>query len=371
MQEAKQLSLLGSRETRQQVADYIKDKLANARQPSVRELVAELDGAIGIVARWDLEAVLASLLDDKKLTGSQKEYLRWLLEEEDLVAALRGESAPDQEAIFTIDTLLQAGRSYRNSDEFREMIGFMGQFRDYAPYNNMLVRIQNPTCSFYATANDWKNRFGRTLVEDACPMLILAPMHPVMLVYDLDQTEGSELPTELENFSNFQGEWKPDWLRRLVENAHRHRIRVDFKQLSSTLSGLATPANELGDKMRIVVNVDLPEPSRFGVLCHEIAHILLGHLGCDEDRWWPARSHLGRSAIEVEAEATAYVVTRHLGLDGTSAAYVSRHLKAGIAVPGGVSFDMIGKVAGRIERMAKQLEAAPRTKPERKTRRSQ
>ena len=369
MPEAQQLSLLGSRETRQQAADYIKDVLASARQPSAPELVAELDLAIGIVARWDLEAVLASLIDDRGMTRSEHDYLRWLLEEEDLLVALRGESAPDQEVISTIDTLLQASRSYRNSNDFREMIGFMGRFKDYAPYNNMLVRIQNPTCSFYATANDWRNRFGRTLIEDARPMLILAPMHPVMLVYDLDQTEGAELPAELENFSNFQGGWEPDWLHRLVKNAYRHRIRVDFKRLSSTQSGFATLAKDSGGKMRIVINGKLPELSRFGVLCHEMAHILLGHLGCDEDRWWPARSHLGRSAIEVEAEATAYVVTRHLGLEGASAAYVSRHLQADAAVPAGVSFDMIAKVAGRIERMATQLESAPLTKAERKARR--
>ena len=116
--------------------------------------------------------------------------------------------------------------------------------------------------------------------------------------------------------------------------------------------------------MRIVVNGELPEPSRFGVLCHEMAHILLGHLGSDEDRWWPTRCHLGRSAIEVEAEATAYVVTRHLGLEGTSAAYVSRHLRPNAEVPAGVSFDMIAKVAGRIERMATRLGSAPMTRAE-------
>ena len=294
-----------------------------------------------------------------------------MCEEGDLTAALRGESAPDQVAVSTIDSLLQASRSYRKLTGFQEMIGFMGRFRDYAPYNNMLVRIQNPGCSFYAAANDWQNRFGRKLIEDARPMLILAPMHPVMLVYDLDQTEGAELPAELRNFSHFQGDWKPEWLHRLVENANRHRIRVDFKRLSSTLAGFATPAKNSGEKMRIAIDGELPEPSRFGVLCHEMAHILLGHLGCDEDRWWPSRSHLGRSAIEVEAEATAYVVTRHLGLKGASAAYVSRHLKPNAGVPSGVSFDMIAKVSGRIERMATQLEPTPLTKVERRATRSQ
>ena len=371
MPDAQQISLRRSPKTRKRVAKLIREILLDECQPSARELVAELDQAIGIVARWDLKVVLASLVDDEKLTRPQREYLRWLLEEDDLVAALRGESAPDQEAVSTIDSLLQASRSYRKSTDFQEMIGFMGRFRDYAPYNNMLVRIQNPGCSFYATANDWQNRFSRTLVEDARPMLILAPMHPVMLVYDLDQTEGPKLPTELQDFSHFQGDWKPEWLYRLVENAHRHRIRVDFKRLSSTLAGFATLTKNSGDKMRIVIDGEQPEPSRFGVLCHELAHILLGHLGCDEDRWWPARSHLGRSAIEVEAEATAYVVTRHLGLEGTSAAFVSRHLKPNAGVPGGVSFDMVAKVAGRIERMATQREPVPLTKAERKARRSQ
>jgi hypothetical protein len=43
------------------------------------------------------------------------------------------------------------------------MVCFMARFRDYAPYNNMLVRLQNPTRSFYATERDWQDRFGRTL----------------------------------------------------------------------------------------------------------------------------------------------------------------------------------------------------------------
>jgi hypothetical protein len=118
----------------------------------------------------------------------------------------------------------------------------MAKVRDYAPYNNMLVRIQDPTCSFYATAYDWSNRFTRSLKEDARPMLILAPMHPVMLVYSLDQTEGPDLPDELNRFARFEGEWNPDWLRRIIGNAAKHdHIRVDFKTLSSTNAGFATP----------------------------------------------------------------------------------------------------------------------------------
>jgi hypothetical protein len=50
-------------------------------------------------------------------------------------------------------------------------------------------------------------------------------------------------------------------------------------------------------------------------------------------------------------EAFAHIVTNHLGLKGSSAAYVSRHLKGG-EVPPSVSVDYIAKVAGHIEQMA-------------------
>ena len=202
-------------------------------------------------------------------------------------------------------------------------------------------------------------------------MLILAPMHPVMVVYDLDQTHGKEVPKELLRFAQFEGQWEPSWLERLVENARRRRIGIEFKNLSSTNAGFATFANpKAGEKMRIAIHADLPAPSQFGVLCHEMAHILLGDLGSDEDHWWPARSHLGRDPIEIEAEATAYIVTRHLGLEGASAAYVSRYLGRQAEVPKGVSFDMIAKVAGQIEKMAVNLQPAPLAKAERAQRRS-
>ena len=184
-------------------------------------------------------------------------------------------------------------------------------------------------------------------------MLILAPMHPVMLVYSLDQTEGLDLPDELNRFSKFEGEWNPDWLRRTIENAEKHdRIRVDFRILSSTSTGFATLARgDCDRKMRIVIHEGLDSSSRFGVLCHELAHIFLGHLGTDGDHWWPSRTDLHARAVEIEAEATAFIVTSRFGLAGSSAAYVSRYLGRG-PLPASVSLDQIAKVAGRIEQMA-------------------
>ena len=67
---------------------------------------------------------------------------------------------------------------------------------------------------------------GQGVEEDAHPMLVLAHMHPVMLVYDLDQTEGEEVPEHLKNFAKATGEFDPDRLQITLENAERMCILV-------------------------------------------------------------------------------------------------------------------------------------------------
>jgi hypothetical protein len=335
-----------------EVGAFVRAIIASPIRPSPAELVTKLDKELGPKARWDIEGIVRLVAGDPKISRSDRDYLSFLLTDDQLSRALRGEDVPDSKKTSTIDELFRQSKLYRKSGEFNELVRFMGRFREYAPYNNMLVRIQNPACSFYARERDWNKRFNRQLREDARPMLILAPMHPVMLVYDLDQTEGGALPKELQDFSKFEGKWERSWLTNAVENAARHRIRVDFKTLSSTNSGFATLERGFAQwKMRIVIHDGLDEPSQFGVLCHELAHILLGHLGTDWDQWWPGRLNLDRRTVEIEAESVAYIVTNHMGLRGSSAAYVSRHLKSG-EVPASVSLDYIAKVAGHIEQMS-------------------
>ena len=336
-----------------QVRELVLSILSKPVQPSARELLASIERHIGVKARWEVKDAILMLTEERAVSQSIRAYLLSLLESGDLEAALRGEGAPDKDFVSSIDSLLQQSREYRGSAKFGEMISFMGKFREYAPFNNMLVRLQNPACSFFATESHWRKKFRASLKEDARPMLILSPMRPVMLVYDLDQVDGAPLPEELEKFATFEGHWDESWLELAVENAaQRDRIRVNFKTLSSTLAGFATFA--LGDaewKRRIAIHDQLDSPSRFGVLCHELAHIYLGHLGSDADHWWPSRSNLTKNAVELEAEAVAFLVTLRLGLQGSSSAYVSRYMPEG-KVPDGVSMDLISKVAGRIEQMA-------------------
>lgn len=251
---SQQQDLFDTPDFSQVVEVFVRGIVASLGRPSPAELVAKLDKDIGPKARWDLERIVRLVTDDSKLSRSDRDYLASLLIDDNLSKALRGEDVPESKKTSTIDELFRHSQLYRNSGEFNELVQFMGRFREYAPYNNMLVRLQNPACSFYARARDWNERFNRYLKEDARPMLILAPMHPVLLVYDIDQTEGVELPKELQDFSKFEGKWDPIWLINAVENAAGHRIRVNFKTLSSTNGGFATLDRGSGNwKMRISI----------------------------------------------------------------------------------------------------------------------
>lgn len=334
------------------VIEILGRKLQFSR-PSAGEFVDLIEKELGAKARWDLQGAIEHIVENLDYSSDLRTYLLDLMDAGELQAVLACHGGRDHRVQSGVDDLLRQSQAYRSTAAFQELIVFLGRFKDYSPYNNLLVKTQNPACGLYATEKHWREKFQRRLVEDARPMVILQPRGPVLLVYDLDQTYGPSLPRELEEFASFKGSYDPRWLARTVDNARRHYgIRIDIKPLSSTLAGFATTRKGVDDcKRRVVIHAGLSEPSRFGVLCHELAHILLGHLGNDPDRWWPTRFALDRPSIEVEAEATAWIATSRLGLTGTSAQYISRYLPRG-KVPEGISPDHIARVAGKLIELA-------------------
>lgn len=335
--------------------------------PDAATLLERIEGneAFGWRARWALKHAVHWLRIGEGLFSDDRDrfhYAEKILSDDAIDAAVLGQVKKEREFKSTIDDLFRNSAVYRNSAAFQEMIDFCARFRAYAPFNNMLVRLQNRSCAFYATAKHWKEEFDCIIKEDARPMLILAPMHPVMLVYDLDAVENPPLPGKLRAFGAIQGMWAPERLNHLLANAKRWAVRVEFKSLSSTHGGFATKnLKNHNHKMRIAVHAGLDEPGRYGVLCHELAHIFLGHLGSDRDVWWPSRHSLDHQTVEIEAEAVAHIVLTRAGLKSASAPYLSSYIEKG-AVPQTVSVDLIGKVAGKIEEMSLHSKSAPKPK---------
>jgi hypothetical protein len=338
----------------EQTTTLITELLETQSQPGAEEVLSKIEQDIGWIGRWIFWETVRRMREDKNLQAYQRDYLTTALSDEAVRQALAGDADLKKTYRSTLDELVRRSSQYRRSDAFREMIEFTARFRDYAPYNNLLVKIQKPSCGFYATARDWNLRFNRDVKEDARPLLILAPMHPVMLVYDLDQTEGSPLPKKLTDFATTEGQFEPEWLAQLLENAERDRVLVRFQELSSTHGGFATTRLRDGSyKMRIAVHSGLNQASSFSVLCHELAHIYLGHLGSDQDGWWPSRINLSHATVEIEAEATSFIVATQLGLTPVSESYLASFI-TGDQIPETVSIELITKVAGKLTEMVKR-----------------
>jgi hypothetical protein len=348
------------------VGDEIRELLMNNVMPTPSELLNQLEklGPDGWRVRWVLKRSVSQIRHDHTLTRAQREYLDTTLADEALDEALRAGVKLEQQFKGSIDELFQNSMTYRQSAKFQEFVSFAARFRQYAPFNNMLVRLQNPNCSFFATAKLWRDEFGCEVKEDAHPMVILAPMHPVMLVYDLDSIAEPPLPEMISRFAHSYGPWNVRLLKHLEENAARWGVQVQYKSLSSTQGGFVTLHQNAGRfKMRIVIHKALDGSSCYAVLCHEMAHVLLGHLGTDGDLWWPSRMDLTRETLEIEAESVSYIVQMRAGLISTSDAYLAAYLRDG-RVPESVSLELIMKVAGKIEEMSKSKLPSPKHKKE-------
>jgi hypothetical protein len=340
---------------RAKVVEWLRKILHANQQPAATELLEQVAENFGWEARIVLKEAVRSLEQDTHLQRYLRDYLRTTLSQEAFDEAFLDEGKQKREFQSTVDDLLRKSAICRSSKAFQDAIDFIARFREYAPYNNMLVKLQNPNCQFYATQKHWGVEFCRTVKEDARPMLILAPMHPVMLVYDLDQTEGPDLPEHFCNFGQAKGSWDPRRLGFLLENAERDLIQVQFKPLSSTRAGFATTRlRHERFKMRVVVHSEMDEPSRFSVLCHELAHIYLGHLGADRDGWWPCRTNLTHSTVEIEAESTAYIVCTRANLEADSTRYLASYVR-GNGLPASVSLDLVTKIAGRLDEMSSRV----------------
>jgi hypothetical protein len=53
-----------------------------------------------------------------------------------------------------LEELFQASRLYHTSRGYVELLEYIARFRDYAPFNGLLMHIQNPNLSYVASRYD-------------------------------------------------------------------------------------------------------------------------------------------------------------------------------------------------------------------------
>lgn len=266
------------------------------------------------------------------------------------------------EVTQSLDELFHRSKVLQSSEKYYEFLKFINKFKNYAPYNNMLVYLQNPNTTFYATALDWWRRFNRTIKRGARGMLILSRT-PVFIVYDIEDTEGVDpLPSWITNPFEVTGVFLKSHLDKTIQNCERNKIKVIKVNNSSLQAGCVVKylfkekkqgdAAE-SDKVIIEINEQLDDAAVYGTLCHELAHLYLGHLGSDKDKWWPDRNRLSKEQKEIEAESCSYLVCDRLGLKTKSDEYLVGYATNPQDLQG-ISVELIAKVSGHIEKMSRE-----------------
>src|SRR6202171_641170 len=77
-----------------------------------------------------------------------------------------------------LDELFTLAGKYNSSEDYLELMRFVGRFRFYSPFNAMLIHTQMPGAQFACTARRWRKDFRREIKISARPIVILQPMRP-------------------------------------------------------------------------------------------------------------------------------------------------------------------------------------------------
>lgn len=248
----------------------------------------------------------------------------------------------------SLDELFSRSKRIKGSKEYVELLKFVNKFRRYSPYNNLLVYLQNPQTTYYATVKDWYFKFKRKVKEDARPMLILAPMTPVLLVYDIEDTEGEYKPELLEQTFSTEGVISTDIYLRFLKNCKDKNINIIDFDFQSTKGGDLTIFDE-NSNPRIRLNKSFTITQKFATLIHELAHLFLGHLS-EKPKEWKNRQSLPANLKELEAESVSYIVCSKFNIQTRADIYLFFYACEDSDYSR-ISIEQIMKVAGKIEKM--------------------
>ena len=251
-----------------------------------------------------------------------------------------------------LDQLFSSSRLYTKSKDYQDLLSFVVRLRNFAPFNAMLLQIQKPGLSYAASALDWYNRFERTIKEGARPLLILWPFGPVALVYDVQDTEGKDLPEDV-MFFYAHGQIDENKIALFRTLMHNMAIECLFVDLGDRKAGKIEIIKRASGKKkytvyRIQVNRNHALPTQFTTLAHELGHLFLGHLGQDKMLKVPNRDNMILAQEELEAESVAFLVGARNGVISKSEAYLSQFINENTSSEH-VDVYQVMRAAGQIE----------------------
>ena len=249
-----------------------------------------------------------------------------------------------QNRIAALDELFLEVGTYRNTNDYKELLNFIRQFPHIAPFNAMLVHVQRPGSTFVATADYWYGH-GRKIRPGANPIVILRPFGPVAFVFDAGDTTGDgPIPEEVISPFAIKGAEIPlSKLQLFIDSIKGDGVLVYPSEMGTQMAGYIQAReryNEISvirgnveyivkNYYDLVVNQTHDNTERLATMAHELGHLYCGHLGSPSDRLWRNRSLIDTQAKEFEAESVCWLVCERLGIHNPSAEYLSGYMPEG------------------------------------------
>lgn len=216
-------------------------------------------------------------------------------------------------------------RAVFDDDNYKEYLKTMSKFHYYSVRNVALIKAEKPDATYVAGFSSWEKNFGRHVKkgEKGIPIIAYSPeiqyvertiendegkKEPVLLrkiipkftikhVFDISQTEGKPLPKLIENLSGKIDNYKI--LFQSIKDISPYPI--GFEKIESGANGYCDVA-----KKEIKIREGLSERQTIKTAIHEVAHA---------DMHTDKEENFDRKTKEIEAEAVAFVVCDHFGLD--------------------------------------------------------
>jgi len=289
-----------------------------------------------------------------------------------LTDRLNGEHATDLDmALNPVDEIFTSLARFRSGRGFMELMQFMARFPNYSAFNGLLLYLQNPSATYVATARTWTQKHNRHPMGDAKPLVILAPMAPILFLFDIQDTEGAPVPSSLLRPREIDDQQLGKFYTTTLHNAALHGISVhetdvdghEIDAVSRITPALRKKYQALNlpkdTSYLIFIDKTLPLEGRFASLTHGLGHVFCSHLGIDRHAWWPERGDLNIKGETLEAGSVAFLVCRRTGLRADSEHFLLQLAETYPEIPP-FSLNAVIQATGYIEDMGKHRWKAPK-----------
>jgi len=240
-----------------------------------------------------------------------------------------------------------------------------------ALFNALLAILQLPHATMLCSAAEWEGRWGRRVLPEQRPLVLMFPFGPVEFVFDLSQTEPTDhartLPIDSAPFAMDPVRQAGETVARLIYNVQELGVRVVTARQGVGLAGKIHRSTEAGVlpipgsgkqpprqvpvRWVVALNETHPPTVQLATLAHELGHLFCGHVGADRGDSWPWREVEDHTTREFEAESVARLVFRRIAPTAKLPAYLEHLLAPGEPLPDG-GWTYVAQAADRVLEMA-------------------